>query len=45
MSSFIGRDTKIVIVEEYNTMSLYPMLMICYYHLLPLIEFDNSVAD
>jgi hypothetical protein len=34
--SFIGHDQRVVIVEQYDTMSLYPMLMKCYYHLHPL---------
>ncbi len=42
---FIGRDQGITIVEWYDTMALYPMLMKCYYHLHPLIEFDIDFAD
>ncbi len=42
--SFIGCDQGITIVEQYDTMSLYPMLMKCYYHLYPSIEFDNDFA-
>jgi hypothetical protein len=43
--SFIGCDQRVAIVEEYDTMSLYPMFMKFYYHLHPSIEFDNGVAD
>jgi len=43
--SFIGRDQGIAIVEQYDTMSSYLMLMKCYYHLHPLIEFDNGFAN
>jgi hypothetical protein len=43
VSSFIGRNQRIAIVEKYDTMSLYPMFMKCYYHLHPLIEYDNVV--
>ncbi len=39
MFSFIGRDQGVAIVEQYDTMSLYPMFMKCYYPLHPLIEF------
>jgi hypothetical protein len=35
--SFIGHDQGVAIVEQYDTMSLYFMLMKCYYHLHPLI--------
>jgi hypothetical protein len=42
MSSFIGCDQGATIVEQYHTMSLYPMPMKCYYHLHALIEFDNG---
>jgi hypothetical protein len=30
MSSFISHDQRITIVEQYDTMSLYPMFMKCY---------------
>ncbi len=45
VSFFIGRVQRIAIVEEYDTMSLYPMFMKCYYHLHPLIESNNGVVD
>jgi hypothetical protein len=45
MTSFIGHDQGVTIVEKYGTMSLYPMPMKCYYHLHPLIEFNNSFVD
>jgi hypothetical protein len=38
VSSSIGRDQGVIIVvEQYDTMSLYPMLMKCYYQLHPLM--------
>jgi hypothetical protein len=43
--SFIGCDQGIAIVEQYDTMPLYLILMKCYYHLHPSIEFDNSFAN
>jgi hypothetical protein len=35
VSSFIGRDQGVAIIKQYDTMSLYLMLMKCYYHLHP----------
>jgi hypothetical protein len=32
-------------VEQYDTISLYPIFIKCYYHLHPSIEFDNDFAD
>jgi hypothetical protein len=37
VSSFIGCDQRLTIIEQYDTMSLYLMLMKCYYYLHPLI--------
>ncbi len=45
MFSFIDHDQTITIVEQHDTMSLYPMFMKCYYHLHPLIEFDIGFAN
>jgi hypothetical protein len=45
MFSFIGCDQGITIVEQYDTMSLYRMLMKCYYHLHPSIESNNDFAN
>jgi hypothetical protein len=45
VSFFIGCDQGVAIIEEYDTMSLYPMLMKCYYYLHPSIEFDNDFAN
>ncbi len=42
---FIGHDQGVAIVEQYDTMSLYPMLMKCYYHLHSLIESNNGFVD
>jgi len=35
---FIGHDQGVAIVEQYDIMSLYLMLMKCYYHLLSSIK-------
>ncbi len=45
MPFFIGRDQRVVIVEKFDTMSLYRMFMKCYYHLHPSIDFDNEFVD
>jgi hypothetical protein len=45
MSSFIGHDQGVAIVEQYDTMSLYLMLMKCYYHLYSSIESNNGFAN
>ncbi len=42
---FIGCDQGVAIIEQYDTMSLYPMLMKCYYHLHPSIESDNDFVN
>jgi hypothetical protein len=42
---FIGCDQGVVIVEQFDTMSLYPMFMKCYYLLHPSIDFDNDFVD
>jgi hypothetical protein len=42
--SFISCNQGIAIVEQYDTISLYPMFK-CYYHMHPSIEFDNDFAD
>jgi hypothetical protein len=40
--SFIGCHQGVAIVEQHDTMSLYLMLMKCYYQVHPSIEFDNG---
>jgi hypothetical protein len=45
VSSFIGCDQGITIIEQYDTMSLYLMLMKCYYYLHPSIKFDNDFVN
>jgi len=42
--SFINYNQGIASVEQYDTISLYPMFIKCYYHLHPSIEFDNDFA-
>jgi hypothetical protein len=43
VSSFIGREQSNAIVEEYDKLSLFFMLIKCYYHLHLLVEFERSV--
>lgn len=43
--SFIGREQGVVIVEEYDSKSLYPMLLECYHHFHPLIESKSVLAN
>ncbi len=43
--SFISHNQGIAMVEQYDTISLYPIFIKCYYHLHPSIEFDNDFAD
>jgi hypothetical protein len=45
MYFFISRDQGEVIVEQYDIMSLYVMLMKCYYHLELLIESNNGFSN
>jgi hypothetical protein len=41
VSSFIGLEQGKAIVEEYDKKILFSMLMKCYYHLHPLVEFEG----
>jgi hypothetical protein len=45
MIFFISRDQGVTIVEQYDIMSLYLMLMKCYYHLHSSIESKNCFVD
>jgi hypothetical protein len=40
--SFINLEQGKTIVEEYDKKSLFLMLMKCYYHLHPLVEFEKG---
>ncbi len=43
--SFVGREQGVVLVEDYDRKSLYPMLVKCYEHLHPLLRLEtNSVS-
>jgi hypothetical protein len=45
ISSFIGHEQIKVIVEKYDKKSLFSMFLKCYYHLHPLVEYENGVID
>lgn len=49
MSSFIGREQGVIIVEEYDNKSLCLVLLKCHHHLHPLAEsksvFTNIGVD
>ncbi len=45
VSSLIKYEQRKVIVENYDTKSLYPMLLKCHEHLHPLVEFENDFAN
>jgi len=40
--SLIGREQGKAIVEKYDTKSLFPMFLKCYYHLHPLVKLDKG---
>ncbi len=45
VSSLIGREQEKAIAEEYDKKNLFPMLLKCYYHLHPLVEYERGVVD
>jgi len=45
VSSFVGREQGVVLVEEYDKNSLYPMLVKCHEHLHPLVRLDRTCVD
>jgi hypothetical protein len=45
VSSFIGNEEGVNIVEEYNRLSLYPMLLKCYHYLHLTIESKVGCID
>ncbi len=36
ISSFVGREEGVNIMDEYDKKTLYPMLLKCYHHLHPM---------
>ncbi len=45
MSSFVGREQGVFLVEEYDRKSLYPMLVKCHEHLYSLVSLNTNCAD
>jgi hypothetical protein len=45
VSSFVGREQGVALVEENDLKSLYPMLVKCHEHLHPLVRLDNNCGD
>jgi hypothetical protein len=45
LSSFVGREQGVVLVEEYDRKSLYRMLVKCHEHLHPLVRLDRNCAS
>jgi hypothetical protein len=45
ISSFVGKEQAVVLVEEYDRKSLYPMLVKCHEHLHPLAKLETSFAN
>ncbi len=45
VSSFTGKEQGVVIIEEYDKKSLYPMLLKCHHHLHPLVETKSSFVS
>jgi hypothetical protein len=45
LSSFIGREQGVVLVEEYDRKSWYPMLVKCHEHLHHLARLDRNCAN
>jgi ATP-dependent protease Clp ATPase subunit len=43
--SFVGREQGVALVEEYDSKSLYPMLVKCHEHLHPLVSLDTNCVD
>jgi len=41
-SSFVGKGQSVVLVEKYDKMCLYPMLVKCHEHLHPLVRLDRN---
>jgi hypothetical protein len=43
ISSFVGREEGVNIMDEYDRRTLYPMFLKCYHHLHPMIEYVGCV--
>jgi hypothetical protein len=45
ISSFVGKEQGVALVEEYDRKSLYPMFMKCHEHLHPLVRLDRNCVN
>jgi len=45
VSLFVGREQGVVLVEEYDRKSLYPMLVKCHEHLHPLVRLNRNCVN
>ncbi len=45
VSSFIGCEKGVNIIEEYDSWSLYPMLLKCYHYLHPMPQFEVEYVN
>jgi hypothetical protein len=45
ISSFVGREQGVALVEEYDRKYLYPMLVKCHEHLHPLVRLYRNCVD
>jgi len=45
VSSFVGREQGVALVEEYDRKSLYLVLVKCHEHLHPLVRLDKNCID
>jgi hypothetical protein len=45
VSSFVGKEQGVVLVEEYDRKSLYPMLVKCHEHLHLLVRSKRNFVD
>jgi hypothetical protein len=45
VSSFIGCEQRVAIVEEYNEKSLYPMLLKCYHYLHLVVRSKSEFVE
>ncbi len=45
ISSFVGKEQGVVLVEKYDKKSLYPMLIKCHEHLHPLVRSNRHFVN
>jgi hypothetical protein len=45
VSSFVGKEQGVALVEEYNKKTLYPMLVKCLEHLHPLVRLNRNSTN